>query len=68
MQEAEWIKTLEDGRKVKFTYQELMAGISDLALFLAHHNLPLLWTQRTCPREDLNAERDALAAKSLCAI
>jgi hypothetical protein len=23
MEEAEWIKELEDGRKVKFTYQEL---------------------------------------------
>jgi hypothetical protein len=23
MQDQEWIKTLEDGRKVKFTYQEL---------------------------------------------
>jgi hypothetical protein len=24
MQDAEWIKTLADGRKVKFTYQELL--------------------------------------------
>jgi hypothetical protein len=26
MQDAEWIKTLADGRKVKFTYQELLVA------------------------------------------
>ena len=26
MQDQEWIKTLEDGRRVKFVYQELPAG------------------------------------------
>ena len=39
MPDAEWIKTLEDGRNVKFIYQELPADKAFITAQLAGHEV-----------------------------
>ena len=39
MRDEEWIKTLEDGRRVKFIYQELPAGGAFLTAQLAGNEI-----------------------------
>ena len=39
MQDEEWIKTLEDGRKVKFIYQELLEDGAFISAQIAGHEV-----------------------------
>jgi hypothetical protein len=39
MPDDEWIKTLEDGRKVKFVYQELPADVAFITAQIERHEV-----------------------------
>jgi hypothetical protein len=59
MPDEEWIKTLEDGRKVKFIYQELPEGGAFITAQLAGNEVvySILLTQAKNPlsREDVES-------------
>jgi len=63
MQEAEWIKTLEDGRKVKFTYQELMEGGASISTKIEDNQViySIIMTKVRNPssREDIEGRFDS---------
>jgi len=68
MQDEEWIKTLEDGRKVKFIYQELPEDGAFLTAQLAGHEVvySVVLTKARNPlrREDVESRfKDELSKK-----
>ncbi len=67
MSDAEWIKTLEDGRKVKFTYQEL---VDDGAFITAQiernevvYSVVLIKARNPLSREDVESHFKGELAK-----
>jgi hypothetical protein len=68
MREEEWIKTLEDGRKVKFIYQELPEDGAFLTAQLAGHevvySVVLTKARNPLSREDVESRfKDELSKK-----
>jgi len=68
MPEQEWIKTLADGRKVKFTYQELQAVGAFITAQLAGnevvYSVVLTKAKNPLSREDVESHfKDELSKK-----
>ena len=67
MPDEEWIKTLEDGRKVKFIYQELPADGAFITAQLAGHavvySVVLTKARNPLSREDVESHFEGELAK-----
>jgi len=67
MPDEEWIKTLEDGRKVKFIYQELSKGGAFITAQLAGHavvySVVLTKARNPLSREDVESHFEGELAK-----
>jgi len=71
MQDEEWIKTLADGRKVKFIYQELPEDGAFITAQIAGHevvySVVLARAKNPLSREDVESHFKAELAKK-CAV
>jgi len=68
MQDQEWIKTLADGRKVKFTYQELLVAGAFITAQIAGnevvYSVVLTEAKNPLSREDVESHfEDELSKK-----